>query len=206
MSKTPDDGKIGAEGPGEMERRGLGAAGFGELGSMTRAERAEKYQRDMKPHFDKQLMERRGVQVKNHRENPRGNPNVDDKWDRWYVAEDWTDSGIYVGEGPCIKSVKPDPGALEKEEAERKAKLAKARAALSGVEGRLGVKPVVVAPAESVTEFPPSSPTVTELNGKLRDADGPVTEFRRGPKPSGKALTPAERAKAARDRKKGKPE
>ena len=109
MVKGPDD-RIGAEGPGEMERRGLGASTFGELGSMSREERAEKYQRDMKPFADADLQAARGDLVQKYRARPQAFPDwIDSKWDRWYVAEDWTDAGVYMGEGPCIKPLNPDP-------------------------------------------------------------------------------------------------
>lgn len=209
MSKTPDDGKIGADGPGEMERRGLEAAGFGELGSLTRVERAEKYQRDMKPHFDKQLMDRRVVQVKNHRENPRGNLNVDDKWDRWYVAEEWTDAGVYVGDEPCVKALNPDPAAINTPD-EKAAKLAAWRAALAGVEGRLGVKPVVLPPAADVTKPPetchetPVADQTAEGGFVTKEADVTKPVGGRPPKVE-RPLSPAERKRLERAKKKGPP-
>ena len=197
MVKGPDD-RIGAEGPGEMERRGLGASTFGELGSMSREERAAKYQRDMKPFADADLQAARGDLVQKYRARPQAFPDgIDSKWDRWYVAEDWTDAGVYMGEGPCIKAVRPDPGALGKEDADRKARLAKARGVLAGVEGRLGVKPVVVPPAADVTEIVPVS----------RSSGADVTEIAKpGPKPSGRALSPAERKRLERAKKKDRGE
>lgn len=197
MGKSPDDGL------GGISRRGLGGGGFGDLGSMTRAERAEKYQLDMKPYEDARLAADRGAMVKQYRERPSIWPDgIDAPDNRWYRADEWLDDGTYVGPPPCVKAANPDPGFLEREDAKRAAKLAKARAALGGVEAKLGVKPFV-APEEGVTKPPTprneTHPSVT----KPPAPEPPVTKPPGGrPRKGDRPLTGAERAAAARARKK----
>jgi carbamoylphosphate synthase large subunit len=89
-----------------------------------------------------------------------------------------------------VKPVRPDPAVINTPD-EKAAKLAAGRAALAGVEAKLGVRPVVVAPAESVTKSPDE-----------RHEKSAVTKSPMGRPKKERVLTAAERAKAARDRKK----
>jgi hypothetical protein len=141
---------------------------------MTREERAAKYTRDMKPHVDKQLELDRGDLVRRHREKPSRWPELDTKWDRWYRPDEWTDEGKYVGPPPCIKPVNPDPDVINTPDA-KAIKLAAARAALAGIENKLGVKPA------DATKLPPADATKLDATKLGRPAIGetPMTATER---------------------------
>ena len=169
-----------------------------ELGTLTREERAAKYVRDTKPDRDTELEAARGELVRLYKASPGKWPDgIDSKYDRWYNPDDWTDGGVYVGDDPCIKPLNPDRAINAP--AEKVVKLSAARAALAGVEAKMGVKPVVIA-LETVTELaPPDEPA---LPSPAEVLPSPETKTRHGPKPTGKALSKAEKQRAYRERKK----
>lgn len=119
----------------------IGSEGEDAIKISDRAENMARYWRIMQPQFDAELQEARGDLVKRFRANPRGWPEIDTKYDRWYRAEEWADDGRYIGPGPCVRPLNPD--AMINSPSEKAAKLAAARCALIEVEERLGVTGVV---------------------------------------------------------------
>jgi hypothetical protein len=104
---------------------------------------AEKYAADMKPHIDAQLERDRGALVRAYRKSPGSWPGgIDSKYNRWYLAKEWTDEGEYIGEEPCIRPAAPD--GLINTPVERVEKLTTARATLAAAQDKLGVKPFLV--------------------------------------------------------------
>jgi hypothetical protein len=196
---TPLTGK-----PGIGRQYGLLGDGFDQDGSnrAVRAERAAKYERDMKPYEHAKLEAARGELVKAFKASPGKWPDgIDSKYDRWYRPDEWDAEGVYIGERPCIKPLNPDQAINTP--AEKTAKLSAARAALASAEARLGVKPVKIE-TETVTKLP--SATVTKLPSatvtKLPTGDGRVTKHAGGrPAVSEQPMTAAERARRARAKK-----
>jgi hypothetical protein len=114
----------------------------------ARAERAARYDRDMRPVFDERLAEARSKLVAMYRGRAQAWPGaIDSKYDRWYRAEEWNDKGEYIGEPPCVKAANPDVGVVPavtiNTEAEKVEKLAAGRAVLVEAEDRLGVAPAL---------------------------------------------------------------
>jgi len=106
------------------------------IGGMTREERAQKYRRDMAPTLDADVIEARGDLVRKLRKvAPDSSARPDTKFDRWYVAAEWSDDGRYIGDPPCVRPANPDPGVLE-----AATKAAQARDLLLAAENRVGVK------------------------------------------------------------------
>ncbi len=201
--KGKDEGVPLTSKPGIARRYGVLGDGFDqdEAGRAVRLERAEKYERDMRPYEEAELEAARGELVKRFKVKPAQWPDgIDNPYDRWYCAEDWTYDGVYIGDGPCVKALVRDEAGIARMEGARLKRLAKARNVLAGVEAKLGVKPVVIdLEPEAVTELPPQTKeAVTELPIASRSSPAAVTKIRPGPKPSGKALSAAERARRAR--------
>lgn len=231
MTKKPDDGPDHIlTTPGEVERRYSGAGldraapgeTLGDLGSMTRAERAAKYERDMKPYVDAQLEADRGALVRKYRANPKAWPDgIDDDGDRWYLAEEWNHLGEYIGEEPCVRPANPDQVPINTP-ADKSVKLAAARGALAAVEGKLGVKPVDVTKTvgasvtkTDVTKTYVTDPdafikAITEGGAKVVVIDT-LSQLSAEPKKGGRpkkdvTLSPAERKRAQRAKLKGEKE
>ena len=84
---------------------------FQPLTASERAENIEGYAAAMKPFADAQLQRNRGEMVRKYRDKPGSWPDgADSRYDRWYRAEEWTDGGVYVGVGPCVRPPSPDAG------------------------------------------------------------------------------------------------
>ena len=167
-----------------------------EAGMALRAERAAKYERDMKPYEDAKIEAARGELVKDFKASPGKWPDgIDSKYDRWYDPDDWSAEGVYIGARPCIKTLNPDP--VINTPAQKVVKLDAARAALAGVEAKLGVKKVVI-PPETVTK--PTEPTVTKPPVGAPTVTKPTAVGGRPPI-DGHVMTAAERAKRARAKK-----
>ena len=149
-------------------------------GAVTDREReanARGYRRKMGSHLDAQLAVARSEIVRKFRTSPGSFPDgVDTRWDRWYRASDWTDEGVYVGEGPCVKAVNP-----ERE-----------------LDDRLEESVTKTPPAALPTTVTKTLPVASQ--------DDAVTKTRGGRPKKDATLSAADRAKAYRDRKKEKPE
>ena len=114
-----------------------------DIGGMTHEERAAKYRHDMGPELDAEVAEARSALVAKL-QSVGGGGRPDTKFDRWYDPEEWGPKGVYIGEGPCVKAPKPEPGVME-----AATKAAKAKALLVAAENRAGVKHVEALPAET---------------------------------------------------------
>lgn len=114
-----------------------------ELCMMPRKDRVAKYQSDMRPLFEEQLMQARSVVVAKYRASPGVYPDgIDTPLHRWYVASDWANDGTFIG--PLAPAMN---GPEAKARADEKArKLAVGRAALAEVEAKLGVTPYKLPP------------------------------------------------------------
>jgi len=126
LAKTEDREPV--TGRPQIQRQYEGDGPASDIGGMTREERAAKYQRDMGPQFCAELEIQRSEGVKKYRKNGSAGA-IDTKYDRWYDADEWTNDGVYIGEGPCVKAPRPEKDVIAADEARK----AEARAAIAGV-------------------------------------------------------------------------
>lgn len=124
MAKTEDREPV--NGKPQIQRQYEGDGPASDIGGMTREERAEKYRRDMGPQFCADLEIQRSEGVKKFRKNGSVGA-IDTKYDRWYDPDEWTNEGVYIGEGPCVKAPRPELDVIAADEARK----AEARAAVA---------------------------------------------------------------------------
>lgn len=205
-----DDDRAPVSGRPQIQRLYEGGADVADIGGMTRAERAAKYAADMKPQFDADLLRARGEGVAKFREGKSVPP--DWKGNRWFRDEDWgpAKGGCcpYIGDLEWFETLHPEPE-FAKEDARRQAeKIAKARAALGGVEAKLGVKPFGAPPVtkQTLADNKAVVDATKSLTGATESATESATKSRMGRPKKEHALTPTERARLARERKKPKGE
>lgn len=192
--------------------------GKGRSDEETRAN-AEKYARDMGPAQAARLLADRAGIVRDLMDLGRQG-QIDSLYDRWYRPEDWVpgrakgEPWIFIGDLRWFDELHPDAEGLVKlaqekataevREAERQRKLAVGRAALAGVEARLGVKPVVTPPAPAETKIAGNSVSEDNLVSKTGSETKLETKIGRGRPSLGEPWVAAGISKAEWYRRKGK--
>lgn len=208
-----DDDRAPVSGRPQIQRLYEGTPDVADIGGMTREQRAAKYRRDMQAQFDAELLAARSEGVAKYRERPGAWPDgIDSIYDRWFVDDHWAPAvdGRCEFNGPMdwFETKRPDVEAVkaadERAAAKRAARLGMARAALGGVEAKLGVKPFGAPPVTKQALV--DNKAMVDATKSLTDATKSATESRMGRPKKEHALTPTERARLARERKKPKGE